>query len=172
MESVASVLEAHRSVRFDLGCGRAKQHGFIGIDILPYEGVDIVCDLEQYPWPFPDECASTVMASHLVEQLDPRQHGLLRFMDEVWRITRPDGRFLAATWYPGTRPFYADPCFINAVNEVTWTYFDPLDERTGGAAYAVYRPKPWRIENLVWNESGSMEVSLIKRREDVSYAEP
>ena len=172
MSTVGAVLEANRAVRFDLGCGRNKQHGFIGVDMVALEGVDIVCDLESYPWPFPDECASTVMASHLLEQIDPKRHGMLRFMDEVWRITRPDGRFLAVTWYPGTRPFYADPCFINPINEVTWCYFDPLDDRTGGAAYKVYRPRPWRIEHLVWNEAGTLEVSLVKRREDVSYDEP
>lgn len=168
---ISAVLDAGRTLRLDLGCGEHKQDGFVGIDIRPLAGVDIVCDLESYPWPLPDGCASLLMAAHLVEFIDPSRGGLLRFMDEAWRVLRYDGRFIATTWYPGTRPFYADPCHINAVNEVTWSYFDPLDERSGMQAYRVYRPKPWRIEHLNWNETGTLEVSLIKRREDASYAD-
>jgi len=52
-EHSGAVLEANRAVRLDLGCGPNKQHGFIGVDAVALEGVDIVCDLESHPWPFP-----------------------------------------------------------------------------------------------------------------------
>jgi SAM-dependent methyltransferase len=162
------VLETGKTLRLDLGCGKYTQEGFVGVDIVP--PADILWDLEQYPWkPLPDECANMVIASHLVEFLNPHRGGMLQFMDEVWRILKPDARFVVSTWYPNSRAFFADPCHVNAVNEVTWKYFDPLDESTGGAAYKVYKPKPWKIEHMTWNETGTLEVSLIKRREDISY---
>lgn len=45
--------------------------GFFGIDILEHPNVDLVWDLEHFPYPLPDECASTVMASHLMEHINP-----------------------------------------------------------------------------------------------------
>ena len=36
----------------DLGCGRNKVPGAIGLDLFPVPGVDVVHDLEAFPYPF------------------------------------------------------------------------------------------------------------------------
>lgn len=162
-------------LRLDLGCGEHKQEGFVGIDRLPLPGVDIVWDLESYPWcgdvHLPDGCAEMVMASHLVEHIDPARGGFLRWMDEVWRVTDVGGVFLIACPYAGTRSFFQDPTHLNAVNEVTFCYFDPADQMYDGRLWAIYRPKPWRIKDIHWDESESLEVALVKRDESEIPAE-
>src|SRR4051794_30970192 len=45
--------------------------GFLNIDYRDLPTVDIVHNLCVFPWPLPDECASIVMASHLVEHINP-----------------------------------------------------------------------------------------------------
>ena len=40
--------------KLDLGCGRSKKAGFIGLDCLVLPGVDIVHDLTKFPYPFED----------------------------------------------------------------------------------------------------------------------
>ena len=153
-------------ISLDLGCGANKQNGFVGIDARPLPGVDIVHDLEKFSWPLPDRCASLAVASNLVEHINPHGGVFLRFMDEVWRVLKPGGKFLIATPYAGSQGYWQDPTHCNGCNEVTWAYFDPLD-RSG--FYKIYKPKPWKIVSTAFSVNGNMEVALEKRLEDKSY---
>lgn len=201
-KTVAKIIEENNSIKVDLGCGAAKQHGWVGIDYRAEAGVDIVHDLTLFPWPLPDNCASAVMASHLLEHMNPMSGDarikplielliakklvtkeeiqtvigeiepgplFMRFMDEVWRILKPGGVFIAAFPYAGSAGFWQDPTHINGINEVTWAYFDPLEPNTQGALYRIYKPKPWKINVSSWHVNGNMEVALEKRLEDPSY---
>jgi hypothetical protein len=51
---------AHRKIR-----------GFVGIDYEQYGDVDIVHNIEITPWPLPDECVLTAVASHVMEHITP-----------------------------------------------------------------------------------------------------
>lgn len=153
-------------IRVDLGCGSNKQPGFVGIDIRPLPGVDIVQDLEQFPWPLPDESVSFMVSSHVVEHINPARGIFLKFMDECWRILKPGGKFLIATPYAGSQGYFMDPTHCNPCNEMTWAYFDPLDRSN---LYRIYEPAPWKILESSFNVNGNMEVALIKRLDDPSY---
>lgn len=39
-------------VKIDLGCGKNKRDGFLGVDARMFDGVDRYCDLSQTPWVF------------------------------------------------------------------------------------------------------------------------
>ena len=161
-------------VKIDLGCGEHKQGPeWIGVDVRKMKGVEIVQDLEKFPWAdIPDECANLVMASHVVEHINPAGGIFLKFMDEVWRIMKPGGQFMISLPYAGSSGFWQDPTHVNGCNETTWTYFDPLARDAFGRPYNlyfIYRPKPWKIDKCSYSLDGFMEVLLIKRRVDKSY---
>lgn len=156
-------------ININLGCGDIPQFGFINVDMLNYPGVDIVHDLEVFPWPFPDNCADLLVASQLVEHIDPHKGVFLRFMDEAWRILKPKGQFMIATPYAGSVGYFQDPTHCNPCNEYTWEYFDPFGPLTGGKMYENYRPKPWKIVESSWYQNGNLEVVLEKRIDDRSY---
>ena len=190
----------NQGVKIDLGGGASPQPGFVNIDFRDLPEVDVVHNLELFPWPFPDACANLVMASHLLEHINPTapdarlpklvqlliKKGLvtekeitetigeiapgpifMRFMDEVWRILKPGGQFMAAFPFAGSGGFWQDPTHINGITHHTLAYFDPLD--AGGHLYKIYKPKPWKINFSSWNQEGNMEVVLEKRLEDPSY---
>jgi len=159
----------NQGVKIDLGCGENKQPGFLGIDIRKLPGVDIVHDLEKFPYPLPDECASVVVASHLVEHLNPHGGVFINFMNEIWRLLKSDGEFMISTPYAGSPGYWQDPTHCNPCSEITWEYFDPLGPMTKGALYRIYKPKPWKIKYNTWNETGNLEIVLIKRKIDKSY---
>lgn len=165
---VLQIIDSYKpkGVKIDLGCGESKQPGFIGVDIRNLPGVDIVQDLESFPWVIPDECAELVIASHLVEHINPARGGFLKFMDEVWRILMPNGVFMLSTPYAGSPGYWQDPTHVNPCNEVTWAYFDPMEPRSNGLLYSIYKPKPWKIIQNTYEEVGNMEVALQKRLED------
>jgi SAM-dependent methyltransferase len=161
---IAALLRRHnQGIKLDIACGDNKQPGFVGLDIRPLPGVEIVHDLEKFPWPLPDECASVIAASHIVEHINPHGGVFLRFMDEVWRVMKPQGQFMIATPYAGSHGYFQDPTHCNPCNESTWAYFDP--EEAGGHLYKIYKPKPWKIIFSAWSINGNMEVVLEKRNE-------
>lgn len=170
MSNIESLLKERGGIRLDIGCGQNKQApDWIGIDARDLPGVDIVHNVEVYPWPLPDECVTVAVASHLVEHINPHGGGFIRFMDEVWRVMKPGGQFAIATPHGASPGFLQDPTHCNPCNEATWAYFDPLEPNTGGGLYRIYRPKPWQIKNLSWDPAANIEVVLVKRREDRSY---
>jgi predicted SAM-dependent methyltransferase len=56
-------------VKIDLACGDNKQEGHIGVDYRKTDSVDLVMDLEVYPWTFNDETVDEIFCSHYVEHL-------------------------------------------------------------------------------------------------------
>lgn len=169
MTDTSALLEEHGGIRLDIGCGEAKQPGWVGMDMRDMPGVDIVWNAEDMPWPLPDESVIVAMASHLVEHINPHGGGFIRFMDEVWRVMKFDGEFAISTPHGSSQGFLQDPTHCNPCNEATWAYFDPLEPNTQGNLYRIYKPKPWRIKHLNWSPTANMEVVLVKRREDRSY---
>lgn len=160
---IEALLKERSGIRLDLGCGENKQGpDWIGMDIRPLPGVDIVWNVEEYPWPLPDGCCLTVLASHLVEHIDPAHGGFLRFMDEVWRVCRVGAQFAISMPYCTSPGFYQDPTHCNPRNEITWAYFTP-----DHPLWNIYKPSPWTVQTLTWDPVGNMEVVLRKRAADV-----
>ncbi len=62
-------------IKLDIGCGKNKtksndQFPFTGVDVLAFDGVDLVLDVRQTPWPWADESVDEVFSSHFLEHLD------------------------------------------------------------------------------------------------------
>lgn len=163
MIDIQSLLKDKAGIRLDLGGGANPQRGFINIDRRDLPQVDIVHDLEVIPWPLPDECCICVAASHLVEHISPISGTFLRFMDEVWRITKPGGEFMIAMPYGLSPGFIQDPTHCNPCNETTWAYFDPMHQ---SQLWTIYKPKPWYYKFVSFDPMWSMEVLLIRHSED------
>ncbi|MHC4752908.1 MAG: class I SAM-dependent methyltransferase [Planctomycetota bacterium] len=170
-KAVQALIKSKGGIQLDIGSGHNKQPGWVGMDIQAFEGVDIVHNFLEYPWPLPDECAIRAIASHVVEHVPPHNFGFINFMNEVWRVMKPDGQFAISMPYATSPGMYQDPTHCNFCNENTWLYFDPLEKKSNGLLYKFYQPKPWRLTELFWDPTGNMEVLLTKRREDRSYYE-
>ena len=144
-------------MKLDIACGGNKQEGFTGIDIRELPGVDIVHNLEKFPWPIESDSVVQAIASHYVEHIKPWLS--IPFMNEVWRVCTEGATFAIATPYPGSRGFWQDPTHCNGWNEATFQYFDPRYP-----LYFIYQPKPWKILKgfPVWQANGNLEVILEK----------
>lgn len=75
----------------DIGCGKHKYHTSgtttIGLDIINYECVDVVHDLEKLPLPFENEEFDMVYASHILEHI----HNIKGLMKELIRVLKSEG---------------------------------------------------------------------------------
>ena len=105
-------------VKIDLGCGPWKAEGFIGVDIAPGPGIDVVADLSQR-FPFAESSIDLVRAYDVVEHLADRIHT----MNEIWRICKPDG--LVDIRVPSTdgRGAFQDPTHISFWNINSFKYY-------------------------------------------------
>ena len=151
----------NRGVSLDVGCGNNKNKGFIGLDIQKLEGVDIVHDIEVTPYPLPSECCTMILASHIVEHLNPKM--FIPVMNEWWRLMRVGGQLAIAMPYGVSYGYVQDPTHSNPCNEATWMYFSSAPEHK--ILYDFYKPKPWKIDKNIWFETGNMEVLLSKVQE-------
>lgn len=109
------------NLRLDVGCGNSKKKGFIGIDIIPLEGVDIVHDLNQFPYPIDSNTIDEIWMDNVLEHLNKP----MLVMEELYRICRSNAKVTIAV--PYFRSFYAiiDPTHCNFFGVYWFNYFDP-----------------------------------------------
>lgn len=163
-KATKALLDSRKINICDLGCGATKQNkDWFGIDYRKLPGVDLVQDLESFPWAVPSESFNTIICNHVIEHINPSKGGFLNFMNEAWRILRPNGEFLISAPYATSPGMFRDPTHINFINEETFSYFSPDDNLYNGSLYHIYSILPWKIKILTWNMTGNLECSLIKR---------
>src|SRR4051812_41902587 len=76
----------------NLGSGKKYDPNAVNLDITAATHPDVLHDLEQTPWPFPDDRFSRVEAIDVLEHLSEP----LTAMGEIHRITRKGGIVVVA----------------------------------------------------------------------------
>lgn len=139
-------------MRLDLGCGKnkIKEEGkeWIGVDVIPFEGVDAVIDLRRTPWvvakeadllnkdaPFfatnngdevgeahiiLDGSVDEIHCSHFLEHLTGEQR--IKFFNEMFRVLKPGGQARIITPHWSHERAYGDPTH-QWPPVCSWTYF-------------------------------------------------
>jgi SAM-dependent methyltransferase len=153
------VVEKKSGIILDLGCGANKHPMAVGMDKRKLEGVDIVHDLEKFPYPLKDESALTIICSQFVEHLKPWL--TIDFFNECWRVLKTGGKMIVSTPYANSSYYWQDPTHCNGFTEKTFQYFDP--ESPFDNLYPIYSPKPWKIDFCTYQLNGLLEVVMVKR---------
>ncbi len=89
----------------DIGCGLNKTPNSVGMDIHAYPGVDIVHNLETYPWPSKDSEYERVVCRHVIEHIDD----IASFMKEIHRIVKNKGEVYFETPHFSSINSWIDP---------------------------------------------------------------
>lgn len=92
-------------MKLDLGCGKNKKEGFIGVDSIAFEGVDIVHDLTQ-PWPWANDSIDEVNCSHFIEHLTAEQR--IHFVNELHRVMKKGANATIITPHWASQRAYGD----------------------------------------------------------------
>ena len=71
-------------MKLNLGGGRDIISGFKNVDCVKNEGVDIVHNLNKYPYPIKDNSVDEIIANNIIEHLDDPN----LFIRELWRISQ------------------------------------------------------------------------------------
>jgi hypothetical protein len=109
---------ANLLVNVDLGCGTHKAEGFIGVDLVDADGVDVIANLNGH-FPFPDNSVDFLKAHDIIEHLPDRIHT----MNEIWRILKPDGIVDISVPSTDGRGAFQDPTHVSFWNINSFMYY-------------------------------------------------
>ena len=119
----------------EVGCGWAKEPGAVGIDIAPHPKVDIICDINRFPWPLKDSSFKVILCKDVIEHVD----NVVKTMEEIHRTGKPNARVVIDT------PHFANP---NSFRDPThkWHFsYDTFDYFSKDFVYPIYSDKKFNI---------------------------
>lgn len=106
----------------ELGCGRNKLPGAIGVDLNPEAtAADVIADLNR-PLPFAANSFDEVRAVHVIEHLDD----VVPAVGEMHRVTRAGGRIYLVTPHYSDYSSWCDPTHRWHLNSFSFFYFTSL----------------------------------------------
>jgi SAM-dependent methyltransferase len=150
-----------KETQINLGCGTQSLEGWTNVDVAGIPGVDVVHDLDVFPWPFESGRAVIIRAFDVFEHVDDP----LGFMAECWRVLQDGGLLLIHTSHWQTENSYTDPTHKRFCTERTFDYWC-----FGTEYYARYGPMYARgcVFNKVSVERDGQElaVQLVKLPKD------
>lgn len=76
--------EAKKPLLLDVGCGKNKKPDHVGIDIIKFDGVDVVLNAGADRLPYDDGTVDGVFTSHFFEHLNAKER--IHFCNEVYRV--------------------------------------------------------------------------------------
>ena len=139
----------------DLGCGPyAKKEGSIGLDIRPAAHVDVVHDLNVFPYPLDANTFDHVEMSHVIEHIDRP----LQVMTEVHRIMKAGATVRIITPHYASQLSYGDLEHYHHFGYITFLqlqatglfkitkhrlYFTDLYKALGISLFANLWPRRW-----------------------------
>jgi predicted SAM-dependent methyltransferase len=151
-----------KNIKLDLGCGKTKKEGFIGIDILPFDNVDIVHDLKNFPYPFDDNSVDEIWMDNVLEIIP----NPIKVVEEIYRIAKPDSKITISVPYYRSLYAFIDPTHINFFSYFWFAYFDPSSYFNQKYKYSE---ATFKIEKIIFNrewlenyECGFFKKILIK----------
>jgi SAM-dependent methyltransferase len=110
-------------VHLDIGCGPSKVAGTIGIDALPYEGVDLVGDVFDVLAALPDQSVDHVHSKHFFEHVAD----LGRLIEELGRVLKVGATAQVIVPHFSNPYYYSDPTHRTPFGLYTFCYYARAD---------------------------------------------
>lgn len=122
-----------------LGAGELRHNesnDWVYVDIVDLPGIDVVHDLDVFPWPFADDEADYIEALDILEHVwDP-----IAFVNECGRVLKQGGELFIQTPRYDAEFLWIDPSHKRGFHEQSLDFWDPDKEfgKTTGF-YAEYK---------------------------------
>lgn len=134
----------------DIGCGGNKVKGAIGIDRVELPGVDIVWDLNSFPYPLSDSTFDDIYAIHVIEHVD----SVVKVMEEIHRLAKPNAKIVIITPHHSDMSSWTDPTHKWHLTTYSLDCFD-LDHEANYSTKARFKTESIRIEMArLWRAMG------------------
>ena len=152
-------------MKINLGSGGDPKEGMINVDMLDIEGVDVIHNLMDFPYPFETDSADYIQAVDLVEHLDnytsDRRPSVVAFIEECHRILKTGGELFMQM--PGWKSplLWIDVTHVRGFDIQSFDFFDPDTEF--GKTRDFYSEAKFKITKKHEFENGVLQFWLTKR---------
>ncbi len=109
-----------KSEILDIGCGNHKVKGSLGLDSVKIDGVDIIHDLNKFPYPFQKNSFKIIYANQVLEHLEAP---LDKILEELCRICKPNGIIKIVVPHALSVGGFSDPTHKKFFTYFTFDYF-------------------------------------------------
>jgi len=130
----------------DLGCGKKKRPGSIGVDYSDRHNADIIHNLNIFPYPFKDGEIDEVYLDNVLEHLDDP----MQVMEEVHRICKLQAKIKVIVPYFRSVWAFIDPTHQHFFTVDSFAYYDPDHIICQRFDYVKTR---FKVERVVFNET-------------------
>ncbi|MDA1273608.1 MAG: hypothetical protein O2960_06095 [Verrucomicrobia bacterium] len=114
-------------MKLNLGCGSQKVSGYVNVD--KFGDPDVKADLEEFPWPWPDNGAEEVILNHVLEHLGRTTDIYFGIIQELYRVCRPGAKVRIAVPHPRHNDFISDPTHVRAITTEGLALFSKAKNR-------------------------------------------
>lgn len=128
--------ELHSAPSLHIGCGTDQLPGAVRLDVNSHVGPDVVWDLNDFPYPFPDNAFRYCVALSVIEHLQD----FFGVMRELHRVTREGGVVCVLVPHFSSAAIARDPTHKLALSALSCDYLIPgtaLERQYG--YYAEFR---------------------------------
>lgn len=133
--------------KLNLGCGNDIKSGYDNIDFIDLPGVNIVHNLNTYPYPIQDDEYDEIICHHVLEHLND----IVSPLEELWRISKHGARIIIdVPSFPGIGAI-VDPTHKSYYTFGTFDYF---------------------TENHLFSYYSKAKFRIVKRTISFSYSLP
>ena len=105
--------------KLNLGCGLDIMNGHINLDFVNLNGIDVIRDLNKFPYPLKDNEFDEIYTSYVLEHLDD----FILTMKELKRICKPGAKIKIRVPHFSCGVSYRDPTHKRLFSYHTFDYF-------------------------------------------------
>ena len=154
-----------RVTKLNLGCGKDIRKGFVNVDEREFAGVDVVHDLNTYPYPFEADSFEAILARDILEHLDDPT----RAIGEIWRIGKPGAEVTVRVPHYCSRYVWADLTHRRGFSLSSFDHFDIAKKKTTSLIDETDVKFEVRFEPLMFAAWRALGIKWIASRFPIIY---
>lgn len=116
-------------LRLNLGCGDKIMPDWLNVDSVADCNPDMVCNLEQFPWPWADNSVGEILLSHVLEHLGESRDVYLGIIKEMHRVCCHGAKIHITVPHPRHDHFLWDPTHVRPITVEGLQMFDQILNR-------------------------------------------
>jgi hypothetical protein len=114
-------------LRLNLGSGLNPLPNFVNVD--KFGSPDVNCDLEKFPWPWPDSSVDEICLYHVLEHLGASIDSFFSIVKELYRISKDGACVNIVVPHPLHDDFRGDPTHVRGFVPQTFRLFSKEKNR-------------------------------------------
>ena len=111
-------------MKLNLGCGKDTKREYVNLDLKQMKGVDVVCDLNRFPYPFRDNLFDEIYCNNILEHLDD----VVGVMEHLHGISNPQAKIVIKVPHFTCQYAFADPTHKHYFTYESFDYFTAKNE--------------------------------------------